>query len=154
MKGGIQVMEEINFKFSQPIPNDYSMLQIRTVGNEIIEVGVIKVRNNQCVTKYISLVQTEDKDNKQTEHYKFFAYHELRNAENIDKVLPRIMNIIDTDTIIYMNKGTGLGILKSKCESMGLQFNNDIINGKMLGAEIPPELREFICSIFDLSTLF
>lgn len=35
-------MEEINIKFSQSIPNDYSMLKIRTVGNEIIEVGVIK----------------------------------------------------------------------------------------------------------------
>lgn len=147
-------MEEINIKFSQSVPKDYSMLKIRTVGNEIIEVGVIKVRNNQCITKYISLVQTEDKDNKQTEHYKFFASHELKNAESIDKVLPRILNIIDTDTIIYMNEDNELELLKSKCESMRLQFNNDTINGRTLRTEIPRELLEFICSFHDLLESF
>lgn len=147
-------MEEINIKFSQSVPKDYSMLKIRTVGNEIIEVGVIKVRNNQCVTKYISLIQTENKDNKQTEHYKFFASHELRNAESIDKVLPRILNIIDNDTIIYMNKGTELEILKSKCKNIGVQINNNTINGIALLNQIPTKVKDIISNSLEILTLF
>lgn len=62
--------------------------------------------------------------------------------------------MIGTDTVIYMNTNRELELLKSKCESVGLQFNNTIINGRALKEEIPDEVKYFVCNLLEILSLF
>ena len=49
-------MEERKIVLDQAIPEDYSMLKVTVFNNDILEIGVVKVRNSCCITKYISYI--------------------------------------------------------------------------------------------------
>lgn len=144
-------MGEKKFILSQEIPANYTILKITTIDNEIIEVGAIKVRNHISRGKYIGYIKP---NNEKCSHSKNITNEGLENAESIDTVIPRILNMIGTDTVIYMNTNRELDLLKSKCESIGLQFNNTFINGRALKEEIPDEVKYFVCNLLEILSLF
>ena len=146
-------MEERKIVLDKAIPKDYSILKLRTLGEEILEIGVIKVRNHNSVSKYIGLVQPEDIYNMKTLHYKDITYDEL-NAEQLHIVLSRILRMLDTDTIIFLNSNKILELLKSKCEVFGLKIKNNIINGVDILNQIPKDLKSFVCNSLEILTLF
>lgn len=145
-------MEEIKFTLDQAIPQNYSILKVRTTKNDILEIEVVKVQNNICVTKHTTLIKPEDEEIRETLHYKRIIYKKFENMESINIAIPRILNIIGTDTIIYLNAHEQLELLKSKCDGLGIQFNNNIINGmKLLGA-IPDEIKGIISNSLEVLT--
>ena len=147
-------MGEKKFILSQEIPANYTILKITTIDNEIIEVGAVKVKNHKSIGKYIGYFKPNNEINEKCLHSKNITNEELENAESIDTVIPRILNMIGTDTVIYMNTNRELDLLKSKCESIGLQFNNTIINGRALKEEIPDEVKYFVCNLLEILSLF
>ena len=144
-------MGEKKFILSQEIPENYTILKITTMGDEIIEVGALKVRSHISSGKYIGYIKP---NNEEFLNSKNITIKGLENAESIDTVIPRILNLIGTDTVIYMNTDRVIELLKSKCESMGLQFNNATINGRALRDEIPNDVKCFVCNLLEILTLF
>ena len=147
-------MGEKKFILSQEIPTDYTILKITTIDNEIIEIGTLKVRNHISSGKYIGYIKPNNEINEKCLNSKNIKDERLENAESIDTVIPRILNMIGTDTVIYMNTERELELLKSKCESIGLQFNNATINGRALRGEIPDDVKFFVCNLLEILTLF
>ena len=148
MKGGNINMEETRII----IPRNHSILQIWTVRNDFIEIRVIKVRNHKSVAKYISYIKPEDSEIQDSLHLKRISYKEFKDLESIDTVIPRALDIIGSDTIIYMNSEKQLELLKSKCASLGIDFNNNIIDGNILTNQIPEDIRGFISNSLELLT--
>lgn len=144
-------MGEKKFILSQEIPANYTILKITTIDNEIIEVGAVKVRNHKSIGKYIGKIKP---NNEKFTNSKNLIIKELENADSIDTVISRILNMIGTDTVIYMNTNRELDLLKSKCESIGLPFNNATINGRALREEIPNEVKYFVCNLLKILSLF
>ena len=95
-------MEERKIVLDQAIPEDYSMLKVTVFNNDILEIGVVKVRNGYCITKYISYIKS-DEIIRDRFHFKNITYKELETAESLDLIMPKVLDIIGNDTIIYRN---------------------------------------------------
>lgn len=147
-------MGDKEIKLERVIPQDYSMLRIRTTGNEILEIGIIKVRNDYSVSKYIGLIKPEDETIRETLHYKDISYNELVNVESIYTVIPRILNMLENDTIICLSSKEQLELLQSKCESIGQTIKNDIIYGATILPQIPKDFSSYLCNSLEILTLF
>ena len=146
-------MEEIKIVLDQAIPKDYSMLKVTLFSNHILEIGVVKVRNACCITKYIGYIKSNEiiRDGF---HFKDITYKELEKAESLDIIMPKVLDIIGDDTIIYLNSDEQMELLKSKCSSLEIQINNNTINGATLLNQIPADIKGIISNLLEILTLF
>ena len=146
-------MEERKIVLDQAIPEDYSMLRITVFNNDILEIAVVKVSNTYCITKYIGYIKS-DEIISENFHFKKITYEELEKAESLDTIMSRVLDIIGNDTIIYLNSNEQMELLKSKCESLGIQINNTTIDGAKLLNQIPRDIRGYVCNSLDILDLF
>ncbi len=114
---------------SPAIPKDYSIIQLKVVKGEITEIGISKVKNNIPATIYMT---------------------EITSVESLDTVITRILEIIGTDTIFYINKETEIEVLKRKCESMQLSISNELVNSQKVLDDIGVSQRDFVCNYLEL----
>lgn len=146
-------MEERKIVLDQAIPENYSMLKVTVFNNDILEIAVVKVSNTYCITKYISYIKS-DEIISENFHFKKITYEELEKAESLDTIMSRVLNIIGNDTIVYLNSNEQMELLKSKCESLGIQINNTTIDGAKLLNQIPRDIRGYVCNSLDILDLF
>ncbi|MBR0491174.1 MAG: hypothetical protein IJJ82_03900 [Clostridia bacterium] len=146
-------MEERKIVLDQAIPENYSMLKITVFNNDVLEIGVVKVINTYCITKYIGCIKS-DEIISENFHFNKITYKELEKAESLDVIMPKVLDIIGNDTIIYLNSNEQMGLLKSKCENLGIQINNNTIDGAKLLNQIPRDIRGFVCNSLDILDLF
>ena len=146
-------MEERKIVLDQAIPEDYSMLRITVFNNDILEIAVVKVSNTYCITKYIGYIKS-DEIISENFHFNKITYKELEKAESLDTIMSKVLNIIGNDTIIYLNSDEQFELLKSKCESLGIQINNIAIDGAKLLNQIPRDIRGYVCNSLDILDLF
>lgn len=100
------------------LPNDYCILDVETTGldvrDEIIEIGIYRVRNNEIVDRFTSYVKPERRR----------IYADVRRLTNITpgdvKKAPtllalkdRILNFIGSDPILGYNVSFGMEFLES-----------------------------------------
>ena len=146
-------MEERKIILDQAIPEDYSMLRITVFNNDILEIAVVKVSNTYCITKYIGYIKS-DEIISENFHFNKITYKELEKAESLDIIMSKVLDIIENDTIIYLNSDEQFELLKSKCESLGIQINNIAIDGAKLLNQIPRDIRGYVCNSLDILDLF
>lgn len=146
-------MEERKIVLDQAIPEDYSMLRITVFNNDILEIAVVKVSNTYCITKYIGYIKS-DAIISENFHFNKITYKELEKAESLDTIMSKVLDIIGNDTIIYLNSDEQFELLKSKCESLGIQINNIAIDGAKLLNQIPRDIRGYVCNSLDILDLF
>lgn len=107
-------------------PENYSILDLETTGldpkyDEIIEIGIIKVRNNKIVDKYQTLVQPnttyiDDEDNEIyidefIEELTGITNEMLEDAPKIEEVIENAMNFISEDIIVGHNVNFDINFL-------------------------------------------
>lgn len=95
---------------SPVIPNDYCIMILKVAEEDITEIGVIKVNNSYPIISYFLAIK--------------------HNTESIDEIIQKVLEIIGTDTIYYMNTETEIELLKSKCESMQIPITNELLNAE------------------------
>lgn len=116
--------------------NEYSFIGLSTIaGGDIIEIGIIKFRNNTLIERYSTVIKptrpVEEVINETTEITK----QELENADTIDKVMPKVLDILGDSTIIARNGTTTRNILEYQCKKLGLKISNPYKNIKDLSKE-------------------
>lgn len=112
----------------QEIPKDYCIIQLTSIEEDITGIGIIKVRSNTPVLSY--MVDTK--------------------IESLDPIIPRVLEIMENDTIYYISKDTKLDLLKRKCEERQMPINNELIDGKKVLSDIGRSQRDFICNCLEL----
>ena len=141
-------MEENKSITEENTSNEYSFIGLSTIaGGDIIEIGVIKFRNNTLIERYSTVIKptrpVEEVINETTEITK----QELENADTIDKVMPKVLEIIGDSTILSRNGTTTRDILDSQCKQIGLKISNPYKDIKDLSKE---EYNQMKTSILDL----
>ncbi len=118
-------MEENTSITKENIFNEYSLINLSTIsGGDIIDISILKFRNNILTERYSTIIKPtrpiEDAVYETTEITK----QELENADTIDKVMPRILEILGDSTILSPNGKTTRAILDYQCKKLGLKINN------------------------------
>lgn len=123
-------MSEKQETVSPVIPEDYCIIQLKVVEEDITEIGISKVINNLPVTLYFTEINS--------------------NTGSLEKILPIILDIIGTDTIFYINTETEIELLKNKCESMQIPIINELLNAKEIMKRIETSQKYFVCNYLEL----
>lgn len=124
-------------------PENYSILDLETTGldpkyDEIIEIGIIKVRNNQIVDTYQTLVQPSRKyfDDEDNEIYVDEFIEELTGISNemleaapkIEEVIENSINFISEDIIVGHNVNFDINFLYDAIK----KYNNTDLSNDFL----------------------
>lgn len=125
-------------------PDNYSILDLETTGldpkhDEIIEIGIIKVRNNKIVDTYQTLVQPNstyiDDDNNEIyvdefiEELTGITNVMLENSPKIEKVIENAINFISEDIIVGHNVNFDINFLYDAIKKYnGADLSNDFLD--------------------------
>ena len=125
-------------------PKNYSILDLETTGldpnyDEIIEIGIIKVRNNEIVDTYQTLVQPNstyiDDDNNEIyvdefiEELTGITNVMLENSPKIEKVIENAINFISEDIIVGHNVNFDINFLYDAIKKYnGADLSNDFLD--------------------------
>ncbi len=114
------------------IPEDYCIMKLKVVEEDITEIGITKVRNNTTITVYATDIES--------------------TIEDIGKVISRVFEIIGNDTIFYLNNEKEVDLLKNKCESMQMPITNELLSGNKVLRDIGVSQKNFVCNVLEIST--
>lgn len=98
--------------------DNYCILDLETTGlscikNEIIEVGILKVRNNEIVARYSKLVKPKAKVSKKITKITGITNEMLEDKPAIEEIIIEILTFIGDDVIIGHNVLFDLGFISS-----------------------------------------
>ena len=146
---------------------DYTIIDIETTGldpfyNEIIEISALRIRNNEIVDRYDTLVKprqsflaSEDDTDFHLENGEKLQYIDefiseltgitnamLGKAPDISEVLPTFNEFIDNDILIGHNINFDINFLYDKyVEYLQKPLTNNFIDTLRIARKILPELR-------------
>lgn len=124
--------------------SNYCVLDLETTGlscikNEIIEVGILKVRNNEMVGRYSKLVKPKSKVSKKITEITGITNEMLKDKPVIEEIIIEILAFIGDDVIIGHNVLFDLGFISSVLE---MDLSNMYIDTVWLSKITYPELRK------------
>lgn len=101
------------------MPNDYTVLDIETTGlspvkDSIIELSALKVRNNNVVDEFSSLVKSNISVSPFITNLTGITNNMLETAPAINSVLPEFIEFISDDIILGHNVSFDLSFIRAK----------------------------------------
>lgn len=115
-------------------PDDYVLLDIETTGlsplkDDIIEIGAIKVRNNEIVGEYNSLIKIDYMVPPFITKLTGITDEMLKNGKDISDCLKELIDFIGNDIVIAHNANFDINFIYDKClKYLNYHFNNDFID--------------------------
>ena len=151
-------------------PENYSILDLETTGldpkyDEIIEIGIIKVRNNEVVDTYQTLVQPNttyiDDDDDDNEIYVDDFIEELtgitnemlEDAPKIEEVIENAINFISDDIIVGHNVNFDINFLYDVIKRYNdTDLSNDFLDLMKMAKRAIKEINHH--KLVDIATFF
>ncbi len=112
------------------LPCDYTLIDIETTGlipayDEIIELSAIKVRDNEIIDKYSTLVKPEYEVDEFITELTGITNEMLLNSPNIKDVLEQFINFIGDDIVVGYNVNFDINFIYDDYKGY---FNKDFSN--------------------------
>ncbi len=144
------------------LPINYTVIDIETTGldprfDEIIEIGAIKIKNNNIVEKFESLVKPNgyyiyDDEDDEIEYFSYVSdfiteltgitNEMLESAPDITKVLPSFIDFIGNDILLGHNVHFDINFLyDSLIEISGIKLSNDFVDLMRLARKVYPDFE-------------
>lgn len=154
---GISISEELHKR--QPkrnkgksiidFPSSYCVLDIETTGlnpayDEIIEVGALKIKDNQVIDKFQSLVQPDDLEDFDPfiEDLTGITREMLADAPFIEDVLPRFLQFLSDSVIIGYNVNFDINFIYDNTKTLlGRDFQNNYVDVLRIARRVHPTLE-------------
>lgn len=111
-------------------PADYVVFDIETTGldprnDEIIEIGAIRVRNDQVVAEFEKLIKPSKPISSFITKLTGITNEDLIDAQDIEEVLPDFLNFVGEDIVMGHNVNFDLSFIKDKSlKHLGVVFEN------------------------------
>ena len=124
--------------------DDYVLVDIETTGlspiqDDIIEIGAIKVKNNEVVDKYSQLININRNISSFTTNLTGITNDMLKTGKMPKVVLEEFVNFVGNSIIIGHNVNFDLGFLCDKCRRyLNYNLNNDYIDTLYLARRLVP----------------
>ena len=129
--------------YSRRIINDYCVLDTETTGlsayyDEIIEVGILRVRNNIIVDQYSQLIHPNNLIDDFIASLTGITNEMIENMPRIEEVKSDILSFIGEDVIIGHNTSFDIRFLE---ESFGESLSNTYMDTMQFARKLYPELK-------------
>lgn len=124
--------------------DNYVLVDIETTGlspiyDDIIEIGAIKVKNNQMIDSYNQLIKIDRNLPEMITELTGITDEMLKTGKLPQIVLEEFVEFVKDDVIIGHNVNFDLGFLQNKCKKyLGYNLSNDYIDTLFLARRLVP----------------
>ena len=132
----------------QPIDSVYCVLDLETTGisfrtEKITEVGIIKIKNGEVIDEFECFVNPEKPIPPEVVEVTHITDDMVKDAETIDKVIPKIIDFIGDSILVAHNADFDIGFLKYNFAEYGYSLENTYIDTLRLSKVIFPEFKKY-----------
>lgn len=126
----------------------YCVLDIETTGlsyiqDEIIEIGILKIKNNIIVDVFDKLIKPKNKIPNRIIEITHITNKMVRSGESLNNVLFQMLEFIEDLPLIIHNASFDISFLQYNLEKIGLIINNEIIDTLKLSREIFKDFEKY-----------
>ena len=132
----------------QSLDTEYCVLDLETTGisyktEKITEVGIIKYKNGEVIDEFECFVNPEKPIPQKVVEITHITDDMVKDAETIDKVIPKIIDFIGDSVLVAHNADFDIGYLKYNFEKYGYKLENTYIDTLRLAKAIFPDLKKY-----------
>lgn len=132
-----------NKNYTKQIINDYCVLDTETTGlssyyNEIIEIGILKVRDNKIVDRYSQLIKPNCEIDPFITSLTGITNEMLKDMPAIDFVMSDVLSFIGMDVIIGHNTSFDIRFLNA---GFNIELDNKYMDTMQFARKLFPELK-------------
>lgn len=141
--------------------DDYVLVDIETTGfspvkDNIIEIGAIKVKNNEIISEYNELIKIDKILSPFTTKLTGITDEMLQSGKNITEVLKEFVKFSENKIIIGHNVTFDLGFLNYNCRKyLNYNLNNDYVDTMCMARKIVPNSINYklgtLANLFNVS---
>ncbi len=126
----------------------FCVLDIETTGlskqtEKITEFGIMKVKNGEVIDTFECFVNPEKPIPPRVVEVTNIDDDMVKDAETIDKVLPKVIDFVGDSVIVAHNADFDVGFIKYNAEKLGFEFNNTYIDTLALAKELFPDFKKY-----------
>ncbi len=127
---------------------EYAVLDIETTGlsfrtEKITEIGIIKIKNGKEIGRFECFVNPEKTIPEEVVNITHITDDMVKDAETIDKVIPKMIEFLGDAVIVAHNAGFDVGFLKYNAEEIGLNLKNTYIDTLRLAKDLFPDYKKY-----------
>ena len=129
--------------------DDYVLVDIETTGlspvaDDIIEIGAIKVKDNQIIDSYNELIKIDRKLSQFITNLTGITDEMLKNGKLPETVLKEFVEFVGENTIIGHNVNFDLGFLRNKClKYLDYSLSNSYVDTMYMARKLVPDSRNY-----------
>lgn len=135
----------------QSLNTTYCILDLETSGfsavnDEIIEVGILKVKNNKIIDKFHSYIKPKSKLRENIIEITNITNEMLNDKENIKNVFPKIIDFLGNEkdvVIVGHNVNFDIRFLKQNAKRLGYEFNYTYLETLNLTKTLFPNFKRY-----------
>ncbi len=133
---------------NQDLDTEYCVLDIETTGlsyrrEKITELGAIKIKNGEIIDTFECFVNPEKPIPYDVISVTHITDDMVRDAETIDKVLPKFIEFAGDSVLVAHNANFDIGFLIHFAEEQGLRLDNTYIDTLALARDMFPDYKKF-----------
>ncbi len=130
-------------KYVRKIVDDYCVLDLETTGLsveycEIIEIGILKIRQNKIVDQYQQLIKPKDEVDDFITELTGITNEMLENQPSILDVKIDVLNFIGDDLVVGQNTSFDKNFIESK---FNVTLSNEYIDTIQFSRKLFPEMK-------------
>ena len=138
----------VSFSKGQSIDTTYCVLDLETTGfsfrtEKITEVGIMKVQNGEVIDEFSCFVNPEKPIPPRVVEVTNITDDMVKDAETIDKVMPKILNFIGDSVLVAHNADFDIGFLKYNANILGLSLENTYLDTLRLAKDLFPNFKKY-----------
>lgn len=138
----------VAFPKGQSIDTEYCVLDIETTGlsfrtEKITEIGIMKYKNGEVIDKFECFVNPEKPIPQEVVEITHITDDMVKNAETIDKVLPKMLEFIGDSVLVAHNADFDIPFIKYNCTQCGLSLDNTYIDTLRLAKDLFPDYKKY-----------
>ncbi|MBF7095808.1 PolC-type DNA polymerase III [Alkalibacter mobilis] len=148
---GYLVNDDSNPKWgdkNEPLDGTFIVFDIETTGlsaknSEIIEIGAVKINNNQIVETYNSFVRPEKKVPVKITEITGISDEMVRNQRDIRTVLTEFLDFVGDHTLVAHNARFDISFIEAYCRKLDIEKDFTVIDTLALARNILTDVGRF-----------
>ena len=133
----------------QDLHTTYCVLDLETTGlsfrtEKITEIGIMKVNEKgEVIDEFECFVNPEKPIPQRVVEVTNITDDMVKDAETIDKVLPKVLEFVGDSVIVAHNADFDVGFLKYNAKQLGLSLDNTYLDTLRLAKDLFPDFKKY-----------